>query len=258
MVITRAPAARAWSSRPAGTAAPPSRIAAERGQAPAARPSSSGAAGPGPGRRNCAARGRGCAVPGPGGRPPPGSTPASRDRTNSRARRCGWAAGRTASACPVRAPSRARLARAECAQRRGAELDTFGLAGGAGGGDHDRRAVGQVQPGARRGRAGASGRHRVHGLAFPAWPGEGAQQRGDLARRQARVQREERRDRCRPAPPPARRAGARLGAGREQECVQGTSGHQRKVNGRKSAANREGRRDRVAAAGTPAVSAGPG
>src|SRR5215471_14820261 len=147
-------------------------------------------------------------------------------------------------------------------QRVRAELDALGLAGGAGGGYHDRRAVRQVYPGPRRGRARAVGAPSFCTVErfYRGWS-ESVQQIGDPVRRQARVEREDRgaaavqrrRQRVKQAAGP--------GGGREQEGVQGGSGHQRKVNGRKLQRNGRGRRDRVAAAGlrqvpAPAVTGG--
>jgi len=78
-------------------------------------------------------------------------------------------------------------------QRLGAELDPLGFPGRAGRGYHDRRAVRQILPGARRGRAGVIGAPS-YGTVLRLYRGrsEGVQQIGDPGRRQGGVKRENR------------------------------------------------------------------
>src|SRR6185437_9062292 len=105
----------------------------------------------------------------------------------------------------------------------------------AGGGYHDRRAVRQILPGAWRGRAvviGAPSYGTV--LRFYRGRSEGVQQIGDPGRRQRGVKREDRGTAAVQRRRQRVQQAAGSGGGREQEGVQGTSGHQRKVNGQNS------------------------
>ncbi len=187
-----------------------------------------------------------------------GAVPETRDRT-SMPRPAMWLVGSGQSQrMPGSAPIRSRLARAEAAALR-AELDSLGLAGGAGGGYHDRRAVRQIRPGAGRGRAGVIGAPS-YGTVFGFYRGrsEGVQQIGDPGLRQARVKREDRgtaavqrrRQRVEQAAGPA--------AGGSRRACRGRPAINVRLTG-KTPAEWEGQRDRLAAAGTPAVTApGPG
>ncbi len=136
---------------------------------------------------------------------------------------------------PGSAPIRSRLARAEASSAAAVSWTPLGSPVEPEVAITTAVPSGRSAPAPGAGGRSSSGRHRLGTVfGFHRGRGEGVQQIIDPGLRQAGVERQDcgtaaiqrRRERCEQA--------AGSGGGREQQGVQGTSGHQRKVNGRNS------------------------
>ena len=210
--------ARGAGRRPAGRTGSPRRRAGSRRTPTGPRPRPAcGAVAPGPGRCNRSRTRPGCAAPGPGRSTTTGVVPETRERTSMPSPAMWLVGSGQSQRMPGAAPIRSRLARAEA--RNASALSWTPLGSPVEPDVAITTAVPSGRSSPAPGAAGraSSGRHRMAPSCVSTVAGVKACSRSVTRQAAGRGQAGGSRDRCRPAPPPARQAGGplrrRAGAG---------------------------------------------